>query len=60
MVLPEQALPARLTVCPEFVIEVPPPSDRLRSAKEKMAEWLRARVDLAWLIHGDEETVFIY
>jgi len=47
-------------VCPEFVIEVMSPSDRLRSAKEKMAEWMRAGVDLAWLIHGDEETVFIY
>ncbi|SPF35388.1 Restriction endonuclease family protein (fragment) [Candidatus Sulfopaludibacter sp. SbA4] len=47
-------------VCPEFVIEVMSPSDRLRPAQEKMQEWNRAGVDLAWLIHGDEETVYIY
>ena len=47
-------------VCPEFVIEVMSPSDRLKSAQRKMAEWLRAGVDLAWLIDGDARTVYIY
>src|ERR1700746_2738358 len=47
-------------VCPEFVIEVMSPSDRLRDAKEKMAEWMRAGVDLGWLIHAEQEAVFIY
>ena len=47
-------------VCPEFVIEVMSPSDRLKSTKEKMEEWMRAGVDLGWLIHGDEQTVYIY
>lgn len=47
-------------ICPEFVIEVMSPSDRLRAAKEKMEEWMRGGVDLGWLIHGDEKTVFIY
>src|SRR5207249_9292572 len=41
-------------VCPEFVIEVMSPSDRLRAAKEKMEEWIRAGVELAWLIHPDK------
>jgi len=47
-------------VCPEFVIEVMSPSDRLPPAKEKMQEWIRAGVELAWLIHGDEGAVYIY
>jgi len=45
---------------PEFVIEVMSPSDRLKSAMEKMQEWLRGGVDLAWLIDADEKTVYIY
>jgi Uma2 family endonuclease len=49
-----------LPVCPEFVIEVMSPSDRLRPAKEKMQDWIRAGVELGWLIDGDERTVYIY
>jgi Uma2 family endonuclease len=45
---------------PEFVIEVLSPSDRRKSAKEKMQEWLRAGVDLAWLIDADEKCVYVY
>jgi Uma2 family endonuclease len=47
-------------VCPEFVIEVMSPSDRLPAAKRKMQEWMRAGVELAWLIDGDEQTVHVY
>ena len=47
-------------VCPEFVIEVMSPSDRLKAAREKMQEWIRAGIDLGWLIHGDKQTVYIY
>jgi Uma2 family endonuclease len=36
------------------------PSDRLRVAQAKMGEWIRAGVKLAWLIHGDTESVYIY
>jgi Uma2 family endonuclease len=49
-----------LPVCPEFVIEVMSPSDRLKAAKEKMRDWIRAGVELGWLIDGDERTVYIY
>jgi len=49
-----------LRLCPEFVIEVMSPSDRLRKAKEKMQAWMRGGVELAWLIHGDEQTVYVY
>jgi Uma2 family endonuclease len=47
-------------LCPEFVIEVMSPSDRLRAAQHKMEEWMRAGVELAWLIHPDKETVYVY
>jgi Uma2 family endonuclease len=47
-------------LCPEFVVEVMSPSDRLRAAMDKMQEWMRGGVELAWLIHADERTVYIY
>jgi Uma2 family endonuclease len=47
-------------VCPEFVIEVMSPSDRLEAAKSKMAAWISDGVELGWLIDGDNQTVFIY
>jgi Uma2 family endonuclease len=47
-------------VCPEFVIEVMSPSDRLPAAKKKMEEWMLAGVELAWLIDGDKQTVYVY
>jgi len=49
-----------LPVAPEFIVEVMSPSDRLSAAKEKMEEWIRGGVQLAWLIHGDAQTVYIY
>jgi Uma2 family endonuclease len=47
-------------VCPEFVIEVLSPNDRVQRVQQKMAEWMRAGVDLAWLIDGDARTIDIY
>jgi Uma2 family endonuclease len=47
-------------ICPEFVIEVLSPSDRLPTAKKKMDEWMRAGVQLAWLIDADHKTVYVY
>jgi Uma2 family endonuclease len=49
-----------LRLCPEFVIEVMSPSDRLKSAKDKMGVWVANGVLLGWLIDGDHETVSIY
>jgi Uma2 family endonuclease len=36
------------------------PSDRLKSAKEKMERWMANGVHLGWLIDGDHETVYVY
>ena len=47
-------------VCPEFVIEVMSPSDRPRAAKDKMLAWMAEGVELAWLIDGNNETVYIF
>ncbi len=47
-------------VCPEFVIEVMSPSDRLAAAKRKMEEWIANGAQLAWLIDADRETAYIY
>ena len=49
-----------LKVCPEFVIEIMSPSDRLKAAMHKMDEWIRAGVELGWLIYPDKRTVYIY
>ncbi len=47
-------------VCPEFVVEVKAPSDRLQSLQDKMETWMTNGCHLAWLIHPELETVFIY
>jgi Uma2 family endonuclease len=47
-------------LCPEFVIEVMSPSDRLKKAQAKMEQWIANGVQLAWLIDGDAETVYVY
>jgi Uma2 family endonuclease len=49
-----------LRVTPEFVVEVMSLSDRLSAAEKKMEEWLRGGTELAWLIHGDRRTVYVY
>lgn len=49
-----------LRLCPEFLVEVLSPSDRLKSAKEKMERWVSNGAQLAWLIDGDRKTVYVY
>jgi Uma2 family endonuclease len=51
---------AFLRLCPEFVVEVLSPSDRRKTAKEKMQQWVANGARLAWLIDGDRQTVYIY
>jgi Uma2 family endonuclease len=47
-------------VCPDFVIELLSPSDRLPDAKEKMARWVENGAQLAWLIDTARQQVFVY
>jgi Uma2 family endonuclease len=46
--------------CPDFVIELRSPSNRIASLKAKMAEWINNGVQLGWLIDAGRQTVYIY
>jgi Uma2 family endonuclease len=47
-------------LCPDFVIELRSPSDRLKDLHEKMQEYLANGVQLGWLIDPLEKRVYIY
>jgi Uma2 family endonuclease len=47
-------------VCPEFVVELTSPTDRLSKVQEKMQEWLENGAQLGWILHVDAEEVHIY
>lgn len=49
-----------LALCPDFVIELICPSDRLPRVKAKMREWIDNGTALGWLIDADRRTVYIY
>jgi Uma2 family endonuclease len=49
-----------LRLCPEFVVEVMSPTDRLKAAQDKMDDWMANGVQFGWLIDGDNQTVYIY
>jgi Uma2 family endonuclease len=47
-------------LCPDFIIEVRSRSDRLRTLREKMREWIANGAQLAWLIDPEDRSVEIY
>jgi Uma2 family endonuclease len=47
-------------LCPDFVVELTSPSDRLSKVQEKMREWMENGAQLGWIIHADGEEVHIY
>ena len=47
-------------LCPDFVVELMSPSDRLSKAKAKMQEWIDNGVQLGWLLDPDHRTAYIY
>src|SRR5437867_2646371 len=47
-------------LCPNFVVELTSPSDRLPAVKRKMEEWLANGVELGWLLDADNRTVYVY
>jgi Uma2 family endonuclease len=49
-----------LHLCPEFVVELVSPSDRINKVKAKMREWMDNGVLLGWLIDADHRTVYVY
>jgi Uma2 family endonuclease len=59
------AVPAKLRkrfapVCPDFVIEITSPSDKLKDVREKMVEYIDQGVRLGWLLHPKTGLVEIY
>jgi Uma2 family endonuclease len=49
-----------LPLCPDFVIELTSPSDRLSEVQEKMADWMANGCQLGWLIHPAKREVHVY
>jgi Uma2 family endonuclease len=49
-----------LPLCPDFVIELTSPSDRLPAAREKMDEWMANGCQLGWVIDVKSRCVYIY
>ena len=47
-------------ICPEFVIELKSPSDRVPALKNKMQDWLNNGVQLGWLINPETQKAYIY
>ncbi len=47
-------------VCPDFVIELRSPSDKLPPAKAKMEQWIANGTQVGWLIDPEEKSVTIY
>jgi Uma2 family endonuclease len=47
-------------LCPDFIVELMSPSDRLSKAKAKMQEWIANGVQLGWLLDPDHHTAYIY
>jgi len=49
-----------LHLCPDFVVELRSPSDRLSKLKSKVREWIDNGAQLAWLLDPDHRSVYIY
>jgi len=49
-----------LHLCPDFVIEIKSPTDRLSQLKNKMVEYIENGAQLGWLLDPDTRRVFVY
>jgi len=47
-------------IVPDFIIEIRSKSDRLKTLKAKMMEWITNGVRLGWLIDVKNQTTYIY
>jgi Uma2 family endonuclease len=46
--------------CPDFILELRSPSDRLRDLQSKMQQWIANGAQVAWLVDPIEKSVTIY
>jgi Uma2 family endonuclease len=49
-----------IPLCPDFVVELTSPSDRLPQVRQKMEQWMANGAQLGWLIDADNKTVYVY
>ncbi len=49
-----------IPLCPDFVIEILSPTDRLKKTQEKMQEYLENGCSLGWLINRKSQEVEVY
>jgi Uma2 family endonuclease len=49
-----------LPLCPDFVVELVSPTDKLEDGKAKMEEYLANGAQLGWLIDPAERRVYVY
>lgn len=49
-----------LPICPEFVVEVKSPSDRIPTLQAKMEQWLRNGAQLGFLLDCEAKTAWVY
>lgn len=47
-------------LCPDFVVELRSPTDRLRVVQDKMQEYLDNGTKLGWLIDPEQKRVYVY
>ena len=47
-------------ICPEFVLELRSPTDRLSVIREKMQEYLENGAELGWLIDPQEKRLYVF
>ena len=60
-----EAIPLRqrrqfVPACPDFVLELRSPSDRLRDVRDKLAEYLANGARLGWLLDPRARRVYVY
>jgi Uma2 family endonuclease len=58
--IPEDQQEKLPVVCPDFVIELRSPSDRLKDVQEKMDEYIANGLRLGWLLDPFENCAYIY
>jgi len=49
-----------LPLCPDFVVELTSPSDRLSKVQAKMREWIANGAALGWILDADRRRAHIY
>ncbi len=58
--LPKERKRKFIRLCPEFVVELRSPSDRLNRLQAKMQEWIDNGAEFGWLIDPDHRIVYVY